>query len=509
MNENEIQNSVTVENEENKEQNKPVEDKKEKVDISPSGERKGFLGAIPTIPEQDLQALKMYMISFKVLTGKDLTDEENKELEKNSEEYKAFIDMLASGKFDVDSILYRAGCCDKLPFNKKAVQGMVYGDKVLGIESAPIKKAKSENNIYAFKAALRGTSLKYITLFHSGFTIQILPPSLQDMIILQQTLQSEEVALAKDTATLVNSSKRSYLMDNIVTFLRSCIVKHPLILKEGEDIFKYISVLDYDIILAGLLAASAGSSVNLKYRCANTYKYLEEEKTYACDVEFPVKVNLEKMLFIEENYLPKESTKILSFRDKNTLTLEEVSEYRRELREKTNAKRTFKVETNDVLFEVKLSIPSVFDYVTTSTEFIQDVKNKVSEANTPENDYKETMLIRKLMTINKVSDITSTIEEMKVSGNGNEMILNDKKEIQKAIDDLMDDDIADKLAKFIEDFIEESTIAKICYPKSYCSKCVEEMKKNGEEEPDTTSSIHDLVPVNMLGFFYQAINILS
>lgn len=494
-----------IENAVKENESETLKDKK-LIDISPTAKVRGVLGAPPVIPAEDIRSLRMYTIAYKFLSDIDLNAEETKEIEQNQEQYKAFIDMLSSKKLDINSLFYRQASVDKLDFNKESVNGMVYGDKEIGIFNAPLKKANYENHIQAFKAALRGTSLKYISLIHSGFTIQITPPSLQDMIILQQTLHSEEVALAKDTASLVNSSKRSYLIDNIVTFIRSLIVKHPLILEDNDDIFNHISVLDYDLILAGILSAGCGSSINLNYRCANTYVYNDELKKYECDVEFPIDVNLDKMLFIEDNYLPKDSIKTLAYRDKNTLTMLELKEYRREMESRLGNLNTFRYKFANSELVIKLKVPSINKFVVDSTEFIQDIKQKVSEANTPENEYKENKLVKRLLNVSEVSDLTSIIEEMETTlPDGTKSIINKPKLIQEVIDDMMDDEFAKKLYKHIEEYLTLATVAKICYPRSYCSKCREKMKK----DVDTTGSLKDLVPVNMLGFFYQAINILN
>lgn len=461
-----------------------------------------LLGAIPNNSVEDGLEYKRYITLIKLASDRDLTEEELLDLNNNKTKYSELAEKLKTYK-DYGSILKkRNSSIEMMKFNKDnkpVVNTYPYGNGTIGINSIGLKKSNATDNIMAFKAALRGTSIKAVNLLHSGFTIFITPPSLQDMIILEQELHREEITVAKDTATLVNSTKRAYLVDNIATFIHGLIAKHTLALPNNEEIMNYISVLDYDIILAAILSGSSGSSIRLSYKCANNYNY-GEDGSPVCDKEYDVEVNLDKMLFIEENYLPQDSIKLLGYKDVNVVSVPEVEEYKRRLNERVKSKDSYTV--GNMTFKFK--VPSISEFTISSLEYIASIKEKVTRSIVSDNDYKDNVLIRKLLNLSKLADVASAIESMAIMTDDGVYELTKQDLIRQQLDDMGNDELIEEVYQRVLDYLESYTVAKIAYPVSYCSTC----RANGKDKPVGTD-LHNLTPINMLGFFYQAIGTMS
>lgn len=482
------------------------------------------LGSFAVDKEVDEATWLRLLSLIKILNKETLSDAEAEDYSRNKAEYEKLLDMLNDNKLNAETISQRFMSLDRMKFNKKEVVNEVkYGDGSYGITDPLLKGGSTSNNVLAFKAALKGTSLKVVSLFHSGFSIRISPATFKDIIVFEELLHSEEVALAKDTATIVNSSRRAYLIDNVITFIRDRIVSHPINLPANADIMDYISILDLDIILAAILSASSGKRVNITCRCVNAYTN-DEAGNPLCNSEYTLPFNLDKLLFIEKDYLPSEYIKLLAYKDPNTVNVEELDEYRRKLYERVEGEKvdiengisgtinkgSFILTNSDgVDIKFTLKVPSIKEYLTTSLEYIEDIKSKVSQSQNPDNTYKENSVILKIVSISKVLDIGNAIESISFTdGSGFEHNLNNTTALREYFSGVMELQDEDYIYNKVLEFLESYCVAKICYPKTYCSSC-ESNGKIPDGAKDGELNVSNMEPVNVLGFFCRAVAIMS
>ena len=139
------------------------------------------------------------------------------------------------------------------------------------------------------------------------------------------------------------------------------MIRTSLILEQGADIRKYISIHDVPVMIAGVLASQYPNGISTTRQCLNTLVPAENngEKgaTYKCDFVVTANVKPAELIKIDWSVFDKNMLETISKKSANTVTVDEAREYQLQinsLMEKANihititAKRIYvKLPKND------------------------------------------------------------------------------------------------------------------------------------------------------------------
>ena len=384
----------------------------------------------------------------------------------------------------------------KKPLENEAVVNEVeYNDKKYGILYPTIKKVKNEASfLMELQEGVGLGKMTKIILWNSGFWITIRPPQNEDLINLYTKLTKEIEYVAEDT-TLFGFSNISAVFYKIAwEYVLEHLVDTSLNVNP-KYLSKYVSILDMDTVLLGILSQIFYNGFSTSLLCKNNY-VLDEDNKPKCNFMYDVTLDLPKLLWVDTSRLDTEMMNIISKRGPKTQDINSVKAYQNKLKPKDNV--TVVNLNNGKRLELTLSIPSINESFNTSELFLLEIKKSINKslASIPEEEREnvEELKTKFLTLANKslfLGIYSHFVEKMKLG----EFETDNRATIVEALKTLSSNpkDVNNIIDK-IHNFITINSITTIAIPDFICPVC-------GASQSDEPVFEH-LVPVNMVSYFF-------
>jgi len=395
--------------------------------------------------------------------------------------------------------LYKKDITKKPLVNPNVVNEIKYNDKNYGILHPTINKITNENSfLMELQEGVGLGKLTKIILWNSGFWITIRPPQNEDLVNLYTKLTQEIEYVAEETtlfgfsniSTIFYKVAWDYILDHLVDSSLDVNPKH---------LSKYISILDMDTILLGILSQIFYNGFNTTLLCKNNYK-LDENNNPKCNFTYDVNLDLTKLLWVDTGKLDTEMLTIISKRGPRTQTINEIKQYQKKLQPIDN--KILVTLNNNKVLEITLTIPNLKDSLDNSELYLLELKKSINNflsTVTNKDEFNENKA-RFLQIVSKnlfLGIYSLYIKELRLE----EFKTDKKSTIFQALKTLSNNtkDVNNIIDK-IENYLTNTTITTIAIPDFICPTC-------GASQSDEPI-FENLVPVNMVNYFFTLSKLL-
>ena len=391
----------------------------------------------------------------------------------------------------------------KNPYPKGTYSNNVKGDKErpIGLDYLKFSQAMSLSNkdsestkVLKLSSILGFGSPVTVTLPHSGFTVILKPAGVDELEMLEQELYKSELRLGRETSGLLVRFSKANGIEIIANYIRRLIIQHSLMLPVGEDIMDYISILDLDMLLLGIMHGTNVNKMPISRHCDRGLE-VTEDGSLACTHVETQELDPSKMLWINKDRLSPKMLKQLSYISSNQVSIDAYNEYQRELKETLIDLDLIKDVYNIAQLDFMLEIPSINTYISKGKDVIAYI-TKILEDGLKSEDALEIETIK--------NDLTEKLELMHylpcVKSIGNE-VLGFETDFNIIMDTLKNarrsTEIRENFNNYITEYYINSTIAMIAIPNYVCPECNKEQQSTSK----APGFGNEFIPINMLSFF--------
>ena len=388
----------------------------------------------------------------------------------------------------------------KKPLEKETVVNEVnYKDKDYGIIYPKINNVKNEASfLMELQEGVGLGKLTKIILWNSGIWITIRPPQNEDLINLYTKLTKEIELVAEDTTLYGFSNISSVFYKVAWEYVLDHLVDSSLKVNR-KYLANYISILDSDTILLGILSQLFYTGFNTTLLCKNNYKV--ENGKPKCGFSYDVNLDLTKLLWVDTSKLDVELMTTISKRGANSQTVEEIKAYQSKLQ--TTDNETVINLNNGKTIKLKLNIASLTESFNSSELFLTELRKSINAglANATEEDKKNMdelkskflNMANRSLFLGIYSHYVNEVSMGDYKTDDKNIILKTLKTLSSNIDD------TNNIINKINNFITNSSLTTIAIPDFVCPVC-------GASQDDKAAFEH-LVPLNMVNYFFTLLKL--
>jgi len=385
------------------------------------------------------------------------------------------------------------------PLNKEEgyINDIKYGSKELNIRPLPVNgngRALNGDAAIARIASILGVGeVTQVPLWHSGFWVTLKPIKDVELINLDIMLTNNQIQLGRDTNTLIFSNY-SVVFNRILTnFIVNHIQNTTLDLPAGDDIRDYIAVQDLYTLVNALLYSMYPKGHTLTRSCRNSTIIDDETKKPKCNKVMSAKVDFRKLLWVNRKGLSKEHMKIMSLRNPNSVTVEDVLEYQNTLSINKRRNKKF-TTTNGEIIEIVFKSPTLKKYIDNGEAWVNNVIDSCESMFTETTDNDERNLIIDNVTSTMVLGIYNIYVEKIIYSDGSYT-----EDVDNVLAIMSSDNLLLKdFLKEVKDYINNNNISIIGIPDYTCSNC-----KETQNSKDTKGPFKQMIPINVLESFFS------
>lgn len=402
-------------------------------------------------------------------------------------------------------------------YGEEIINGRAFNSLKLGEESLDMRevkissispaKLKQEDRINRFKAMIGAGTTVSIPLYHSGFRLIVSPPTQSELIQLEVEILKSEVNIGRDTIGFITSNRRGFGIGTMRDFILSKTIASTLDV-DKENIFQYVSILDLDAIILGLMASTYVNKISVSRSCINSIK-VNDNGELICDKVVRADLDPYKLLFVNTSSLSGSMIAQIAKRKANSVTLEDLENYKSEMNsiftERYKRKSVLKIEQKDqgTNYELELRVPSVDEYVNDASIWLDNIIADVDRIVAASSEMNKNTIMDRLVASKFIGMFNSNIRSVSVT---NEMgdILEEEKEDRFIINSFLEtitssgEHTAD-IIEGITDFVNKSMNSLVATPNYVCPKC----NTLQSEQTSTNKDFSELIPLNMLDFFFS------
>lgn len=325
-----------------------------------------------------------------------------------------------------------------------------------------------------------------VPLPHSGIWVTLKPPTEKDMVDFYNNLYRDKISLGRSTSGLTLSNFSVFINNALMDF----IIAHVHSINYSDipisDLKNHISIHDIPILAWGFASTIYPNGYDYNRAC------LDVEK---CTHVTHGKINLSKLLWIDNTALSEAQRIILSEFRPNKLTVDNYNKYKAE-----------HVKLADTYFEtasgvkINLSVPTVEDYFTDGLQWVNSINNKIESVviDDRDNKHKDSLLDQyvKSTVLRQYNHFISSVE---VDGN----TISDRETINNLLEMLSsNDEIRTKIIEEVNKYISNTTIAVIGIPEYECPVC----KANQNPDPVNDRFVN-VIPLDTINLFFSLITL--
>ncbi len=319
-----------------------------------------------------------------------------------------------------------------------------------------------------------------VPLWHSGFWVRFKAPGESSILDLYRALTEEKVSLGRATYGLVFSNNTSYSSAAMLNFCEEHILSTSLILPEGDNIKKYISVLDIPTLFWGMVCSIWSTGFQYQRACTS-----EPDK---CNHVISELLDPSKLLFVDKSRLTTRQITHMTKREKGSVAPDSLTLYKDEfLNGQPKA-----IKFNDNLTFI-ISIDNAQEHIDSGYRWISSIEETYPNVMIREEKERDEYLIKQAKTtvMRQYAHFVKSITYM-------ENDYADRETIESIISDVSSsDDLRKKFQDEIKQFIDDSTVALIAIPTYKCPSC-------GKEQREPKESVHmqGLIPIEVMSNFF-------
>lgn len=373
-------------------------------------------------------------------------------------------------------------------------------DKRLGIEYLKhnVSKGNVKTNVMRFKSLLGIGRPINITLFHSGFNIKLKPISLSALTSLELSLYNEELEFGKLTYGLLGSADKHFTLNTITTFLSDYILDSTLNFPEDKTVLDYISILDLDLILLGVLHSTNVNKIKMNRTCSNITKINPNDPGSMCTYTELCDIDPSKLLFINRERLTDNMVKQLSHRTKNIVTMEEYYNYQTELKKVLLDSKLIKEKYTECGLNFDLKIPTITEYNQASNVVVDKVNYLMDKVNKANDEALTAKIRERIDTRINLAKYLPLINSISIEQEDHVESLSDQNEIVEILEELTrEEEDVKNIVNMLHKFYNNNLIALVAFPNFICPTC----KKEQNNTSETPGFDKEFIPLNMLAFF--------
>ena len=452
-----------------------------------------------------IEDLKNEIILFPSILNSELVDYvknfENlpqKELDDLSDDTKMLLlklgEIISAVDLQSSAYLYEKDVTKKQLENPDVVNDIKYNDKQYGIVHPVVKNIKNDASfLMELQEGVGLGKMTKIILWNSGLWLTIRPPQNEDLINLYTKLTQEVEYIAENTTMYGFSNISSVFYKVIWEYVLSHLIDTSLNINP-KYLIKYISILDMDTILLGVLSQLFYSGFNTTLLCKNNYE-LDKDKNPKCNFSYNVSLDLPKLLWVDTSRVTTEMMSIISKRGPRSQSVNEIKEYQDKI--KPTDTRTLIKLNNGKTLELDLGIPNLEDSFDTSEVFMVEIKKFINKSLASMKEDSEDKDIDNLKSIAVKTLFLAIYSHYVKSMKLGEFQTDKRPTILEALKTLSNNpsDINTIINK-INNFITTTSISTIAIPEFICPVC-------GASQGEEVGAIFEhLVPVNMVNYFF-------
>lgn len=402
---------------------------------------------------------------------------------------------------------YGSKILEEKPYNSVEFANENISLREVKVSSVNPSSLKMEDRLNRFKALLGAGTTVSIPLYHSGFRIILSSPTISELIQLEVEVLKNTVQTGRETIGFITSNRRGFGVESIREFIISKTIASTLDV-DKEDIFSYVSILDLDAILLGLMTSTYVNKISVSRSCCNSIK-TNDEGGVICDKVVNADLDPYKLLFVNRRLIDGYMMSIISRRKAKSVSLEDYEAYQRSLNNvlTTENKRSsvakFSVIGEGRNYELTFRIPTIDQYVKDATLWLDSLTASVDRIASVDGEINKNQLMDKIITSKIIGMLNSNVSGIEISDDdGN--ILEREFEDRFVITDMLDfivssGDQTPKVIESITDYVNKSLVGLVATPNYVCPKC----QSLQTDQCSTAKDFSELIPLNMLDFFFS------
>lgn len=326
-----------------------------------------------------------------------------------------------------------------------------------------------------------GSTFK-VFLNHSGFWVTLKAPTEDQLLELNADIANDKIAAGRDTYGLTFSSMSSYSVERVINLASECVLNSSL---EGLNKIKDIALLHDMPTLVWALACTIWANGHQYTRACGNIKG-------GCNHVMRAKIDLAKLLWVNENALTAWQLKHMSNHATNAMKLEEVQRYQKE--SLTTQKQSFKLlKGTPREIEFVLRIPTIQQYLDKShawiDKMVQDINLSVGMDSSERNN-----MINERSRATWMRQYGHWVEAINTPTNP----ITDADTLEQIISRLSSqDNVREDFIKEVDSFMDRSCLSVIGIPAYTCPVCHEDNEAENHKDGFT-----NIIPIDMVRTFF-------
>lgn len=337
-----------------------------------------------------------------------------------------------------------------------------------------------EQAIQAIQNAMGlGTQLQ-VPLWHSGVWVTLSTPTDAELLNLERRIQDEKISLGRDTSGALFSNNMVYIIKHVYNFILEHVYSVTMEDYTPERFSSILRVTDMQTLIHAMACSIYPNGYEHGQPCT-----IHPDKCQHVTKDW---INLTKMFWTDRTRLTKKQVKHMANRVAQH-KLEDIVAYQEE--GKIGDGRLLEFD-NDV--KMVLRIPTIEQYVTSGTVWVEEVVDLVERimtterATTDKNDYIAAQA--RLVTLRQYGHWIKSVSM------GDAIVLDEPELINDLLNRLSaSDTIVDKFLADIKVYVEEATMSIVAIPSYKCPGCQGTMSSEETKHPH-------LIPVDALITFF-------
>lgn len=338
-----------------------------------------------------------------------------------------------------------------------------------------------------------------IPLWHSGFRIVVTPFTTAELVELDTKLTKEMIDVGRESMGLALSNDHfiynKYFIDMLMEHIESTTLDINL---QEDDLLKYISVLDLQLIYLSLITAIYTNGLDITTVCSETSKVIDGKPR--CNFTVTGKIDPSKLLWVDISRLTKVMIKQVSTFSSKRITKENVKWYQEEILKYSNGLKSHALETitggieTDYLFRIPTLRQYLDDGEIWFTEITTAINNSITKDKTNE---ERNNIVATVKSLQQLTSYIAYVDSIRI-GEGS---ITDRETLLKALVNREPSGKANKdLINAIDailKYIETSSVAIVALPSYTCPDCEKEQKLS------ITTRLKYFIPIELTTLFFD------
>lgn len=326
-----------------------------------------------------------------------------------------------------------------------------------------------------------------VPLPHTGMWVTLKPPAEKDLIDFYNNLYRDKIILGRSTSGLTLSNFSVYINNSLLDFILEHVHSTNYSDIKISELKKYISIYDLPILAWGFACTIYPNGFDYERACI--------EDVEKCSNIVKAKINLSKLLWIDNNALTDAQRTILSEFRPNKLSLDNYNKFQAENVKLVN--NYFITKTN---LKFNLTSPTAVSYIEDGLTWVNSINNKIEQSLLldKDEDSKQRLLEQyvKTSTLRQYGHFITSIE---IDDN----TIVDRETINSILELVSaDDDIRQEVIEKINKYISDSTIGLIGIPEYECPAC----KANQNPDPVNDRFVN-IISLDSMNLFFSLITL--